>query len=96
MSKVAAIYIVTNKKNGTLYTGLTSDLIQRIWQHKQVLGKGFAAKYGCTSLVYYEVCDDILQAITREKQIKGGSRAAKIALIQKLNPAWNDLCDGLF
>jgi len=91
--KQPAIYITTNKKNGTLYTGVTSNLIQRIYQHKEKYTKGFTAKYGCTSLVYYEIYDDIENAISREKQIKNGSRKKKIDLVNNLNPEWRDLYD---
>ena len=91
-----ATYIMANKRNGTIYTGVTSNLIQRDWQHKNKLTQGFTKKYGCTLLVYYEACDSMEQAILREKQIKGGSRKKKIALIEALNPDWNDLSDTLF
>jgi putative endonuclease len=89
--KIPAIYIVSNKKHGTLYTGITSNLPERIYQHKNKVTGGFTAQYNCTTLVYYEVFDDMENAILREKQIKGGSRKKKIALIEKDNPDWNDL-----
>jgi putative endonuclease len=91
-----AVYIRANKRNGTLYTGVTSDLPQRDWQHIHLKGNGFAAKYGCTMLVYYELYDDMVSAITREKQIKAGSRKKKIALIESMNPEWQDLSNTLF
>jgi putative endonuclease len=89
--KQPAIYIVTNKKDGTLYTGVTSNLVQRIYQHKAKIIKGFTKKYNCEHLVYYEIFDDMNYAITREKQIKGGSRADKIRMIEEINPEWRDL-----
>jgi putative endonuclease len=90
-----AIYILTNKKNGVLYTGVTSDLLKRIYQHKNNLASGFSKKYNCKDLVYYELYADMIRAITREKQIKGGSRLKKITLIESLNPQWLDLYYGL-
>jgi putative endonuclease len=93
--KQPAIYIITIQRNGTLYVGVTSNLIQRIYQHKHKLIKGFAAKYDCKILVYFENCDDMISAITREKQIKAGSRASKMKLIEKLNPKWLDLYDSI-
>lgn len=91
--KQPAIYIVTNKKDGTLYTGVTSNLPARIHEHKNKTHKGFAAKYNCTNLVYFEAHDTMTDAITREKQIKAGSRKAKIKLIEHKNPSWADLSD---
>jgi predicted GIY-YIG superfamily endonuclease len=90
-----AIYIMTNRRNGTLYTGVTSNLIARVYQHKHGLHPGFTKQYNCTNLVYYELCDDILTAIAREKQIKGGSRKKKLALIEGINPRWLDLYEVL-
>jgi putative endonuclease len=89
--KQPTIYITTNKKDGTLYTGVTSNLPQRIHQHRNKTIKGFSSKYNCHILVYYEVFDDMENAILREKQLKGGSRQKKISLIEKLNPEWTDL-----
>lgn len=86
---------MANKRNGTLYTGVTSDLISRIYQHKYQSQDGFAYKYGCRKLVYYEVYADIYTAISREKQIKSGSRASKLALIEKHNLRWEDLYSSL-
>jgi putative endonuclease len=88
--KQPAVYIVTNRRNGTLYTGVTSDLSRRIWQHKNRTS-GFTARYGCDRLVWYELHGEMLRAIVREKQIKAGSRAKKLALIEALNPRWADL-----
>lgn len=87
------VYLLANKKNGTLYTGSTSDLVQRVWEHKNKVTDGFTAKYEVTNLVYYEVCDDISVAIERENQLKRWRRSWKIALIEKENPRWVDLYD---
>ena len=88
-----AIYIMTNKRNGTIYTGVTSDLIKRVYQHKHGTQPGFTKKYGCSKLVYYEQYGDMIAAIEREKQIKAGSRKKKLALIESINPRWLDLYD---
>ena len=86
------VYILANKPNGTLYTGVTNDLVRRIWEHKHnVIPDSFTAKYNIHTLVYYEHTNDVYGAITREKQIKGGSRAKKIKLIVDKNPDWKDL-----
>ncbi len=89
--KQPAVYIMASERNGTLYTGVTSALIQRVYQHKNGVIKGFTEKYGCKLLVYYELLDRMEDAIAREKQIKAGSRAKKIALIEGFNPRWLDL-----
>jgi predicted GIY-YIG superfamily endonuclease len=91
MEKQPCVYIVTNKRNGTIYVGVTSNLIQRTYQHKEGIIKGFTKKYGCKILVWYELHETMESAITREKQIKAGSRAAKIKLIEENNSGWNDL-----
>ena len=91
--KLSYIYILFNKRNGTLYTGVTSDLVKRIYEHKNKLADGFTKKYGVDKLGYYEVFGDITEAIKREKQIKGGSRLDKIKLIESINPEWKDLYD---
>lgn len=93
--KKAYTYILFSKRNETLYVGVTSDLIKRIWEHKNHVVKGFTQKYIVDKLGYYEVFDDIYDAIVREKQIKGMLRAKKIALIEKSNPTWRDLSDDL-
>lgn len=90
-SRNPAIYIMANKRNGTIYTGVTSDLIKRVYEHKHGNVVGFTKKYSCNLLVYYECYDSMLGAIEREKQIKGGSRKKKLELIESLNPDWQDL-----
>ncbi len=95
MQKQGYIYILFNKRNGTLYTGVTSNLVQRIYQHKNKVIDGFSKKYDIDKLGYYEVFDDIESAIIREKQIKSGSRSNKIKLIESLNPEWKDLYDSI-
>jgi putative endonuclease len=85
------VYILASQRNGTLYVGVTSDLIHRVWQHKQKEVEGFTAKYNVSRLVYYEIYQTAEQAITREKKIKKWRRAWKIRLIQKENPEWRDL-----
>ena len=86
---------MANRRQGTIYTGVTSDLIQRVYQHKSGLTKGFATRYRCERLVYFERFDFMTDAISREKQLKGGSRAAKIALIEGMIPDWRDLYEDL-
>ena len=86
---------MANKRNGTLYTGVTSSLPKRAYEHREGILKGFAKKYGCKMLVWYEVHESMIAAIEREKQIKAGSRAKKLALIEALNPEWNDLYESL-
>ena len=89
------VYIMTNKRNGTLYTGVTSNIVQRVYQHKRAVIPGFTKQYGCKSLVYYEQYDDMNAAIAREKQIKSGSRKKKLILIERMNPNWEDLYETL-
>ena len=89
--KKGYVYILFNKRNGTLYVGVTSNLIKRIYEHKNKLVEGFTKKYGVDKLGYYEVADNISSAIEREKQLKSGSRKKKIGLIEKINPEWKDL-----
>jgi len=93
MNKQYYVYILTNKTNRVLYTGITSNLKKRVFEHKQKLVEGFTKKYNVTKLVYYEIFDDVLKAITREKQIKSGPRKKKIDLINKFNKEWRDLYD---
>jgi putative endonuclease len=89
----AHVYILANKRNGTLYIGVTSDLVKRIWQHKNKLIEGFTKKYNVIRLVYYEECEDIETAIQREKRTKKWERAWKIRIIEENNPNWDDLYD---
>jgi putative endonuclease len=89
------VYILTNKR-GALYTGVTNDLEQRLYQHKNKLVEGFTKKYNITKLVYYASTDDVTAAIAREKQIKGMLRSKKIELIRTMNPEWKDLSEGWF
>ena len=91
MKKQYFVYIMTNRNNTTLYTGITNDLKRRVYEHKEKLVGGFTKKYNINKLVYYEVFDDPENAILREKQIKGGSRYKKIRLINSLNEEWRDL-----
>jgi putative endonuclease len=86
-----SIYIITNKRNGTLYVGVTSDLAKRIDEHKQGRGCEFTTKYQLSTLVYVELFSTMYDAIAREKQLKGGSRKKKIELIEKDNPRWEDI-----
>ena len=92
--KLPAVYMMASRKNGTIYTGVTSNLVQRAWQHRNGTS-GFTAGYGCRRLVWYEVGGDMEGAIRREKQIKAGSRAKKVALIDAFNPEWRDLYDDI-
>jgi putative endonuclease len=93
MERQYYIYIMTNKVNTVLYTGVTNDLKRRCFEHREKLVEGFTSKYNITKLVYYEIFQDAENAITREKQIKGGSRAKKVGLVNKMNPDWKDLYD---
>ena len=95
MEKQGYIYIITNYNNTTLYTGVTSNLIKRIWEHKNEVVESFSKRYKLHKLVYYEIMDNIEMAISREKYIKGKSRQFKIRLIENMNKDWNDLYDGI-
>ena len=95
MSEQYYIYIITNQYNTVLYTGVSNDLIRRVYEHKEKLIAGFTKKYNVNKLVYYEIFTDINSAITREKQIKAGSRQKKIDLVNSMNPQWCDLYEGL-
>ena len=88
-------YIMTNKYNNVLYTGMTNNLVRRAYEHRTRRGGGFTSKYKVTKLVWYEVFADAGSAIEREKQIKGGSRQKKIDLVNEMNPEWRDLYDEL-
>ncbi len=85
-----AIYIMASSMRGTLYVGVTSNLIGRVWQHKNNIADGFTKKYLIHTLVYFEIYETMYEAISREKQLKAGSRAKKIALIEGVNPQWRD------
>jgi putative endonuclease len=95
VEKVYCVYILTNKRNTVLYTGVTSNLMARIQEHREKLLPGFTNRYNVSKLVYYEAGYDASGAIVREKQIKAGSRRNKIELINRLNPEWRDLYDEL-
>jgi putative endonuclease len=88
---VAIPRLLTNKGNRVLYTGVTNNLIRRVWEHKEKVISGFTKKYNASKLVYYEIYEEIEKAILREKQIKAGSRKKKIDMINKMNPKWKDL-----
>jgi len=89
------VYILFSKRNGTLYTGVTSDLVKRIYEHKNKAVDGFTKQYDVDKLGYYEVSDNIETAIIREKQIKSGSRAKKLKLIEEFNPEWRGLYESI-
>lgn len=95
MDKLSFVYIVTNKRNGTLYTGLTTNLVRRTYEHKNKLSDGFTKKHNCDRLVYYEIHEDINEAAHKEKLIKKWKRIWKIELIEKSNPQWVDLYEDI-
>ena len=95
MDKQFYVYTLASKRNGTLYIGITSGLVQRIWQHKNKMVEGFTQKYNVNKLVYYEVHPNAESAITREKQMKKWRRSWKIRLIEEKNPDWKDLYDDI-
>ena len=95
MGKQYCVYILTNKNNTALYTGVTGNLKKRVYEHKEKLVDGFTKRYNLAKLVYYEVCDEVHSAIAREKQIKAGPRRKKIALIESMNKEWKDLYEEL-
>ena len=95
MRKTYHVYILTNSNHTVLYTGVTGDIIRRIWEHREKLVKGFTKRYNVTKLVYLEEYAEIENAIAREKQIKAGSRQRKIDLIEEMNPGWKDLYEDL-
>ena len=96
MQRGGCLYIMTNKQNAVFYTGVTSDLIGRAWDHKnKTHPKSFTTKYNCDKLVYYYFYSHIEEAIAAEKLIKGGSRQSKIDLVKSINPGWKDLYDDL-
>ena len=91
MSKEPAVYILAGKRNGTLYIGVTSDLVKRVWEHKNNMVEGFTKRYGVHQLVWYELHDNMESAIEREKRLKNWKRAWKLKLIEGVNPDWEDL-----
>jgi putative endonuclease len=93
MNKTWYVYILASRKNGVLYVGVTSNLIKRIYEHKEWVADGFTKKYFVKRLVYYEECPNMGSAITREKQIKSWNRQKKIMLIESINKDWNDLSE---
>ena len=93
--KRAYVYILSNKRNGTLYVGVTSNLVKRIFEHKEKVVNGFSAKYNLVLLVYYEEWWSIEEAIQREKKLKAGNRKKKLNLIESINPDWKDLSEYL-
>lgn len=95
MKTESYVYLLTNAHSNVLYTGVTSDLIRRVYEHKNKMVAGFTQKYNVDRLVYFEVCPDVVVAIAREKQIKGWSRKKKDALVNALNSAWADLYPSL-
>ena len=86
-----AVYIMASQRNGTTYVGVTSNLPQRVWQHREGLVEGFTKRHGCKTLVWFELHATMEHAIAREKQLKGGSRRKKLVLIEAENPTWQDL-----
>jgi len=93
--KQPVVYILASQRNGTLYIGVTSELVQRIWQHKNEVVEGFSKEYGVHMLVWYELHKDMENAIIREKRLKKWDRAWKLRLIEEVNPSWNDLYDSI-
>lgn len=94
--KQYCVYILTNKNNTVLYTGVTNNLMRRVLEHRSGIGGKFTSRYKAVKLVYFEITDDINAAIEREKQIKAGSRQRKLDLIEGYNPEWKDLFDEFF
>jgi putative endonuclease len=95
MKKFPCVYLLASRRNGTLYAGVTSDLVKRVWEHKNGVVEGFTGKYGVHMLVWYELHETMESAIRREKAMKKWNRAWKVARIEKSNPAWKDLFDEL-
>ena len=93
--KQPTVYILASQRNGTLYVGVTSDLVQRIWQHRNDVSQGFTKKYGVHMLVWFELHDDMENAIIREKRLKKWNRDWKLRLIEEMNPEWKDLYDSI-
>lgn len=95
MAKKGYLYILASRRNGTLYVGVTSDLVKRVEEHKQKLVEGFTKRYNVTRLVYFEMFEDIREAIARERHIKDWKRSWKTELIQSVNPYWRDLYEDI-
>ena len=95
MERQPCVYMLASKRNGTLYTGVTSNLLKRVWEHKNNLVEGFTSKYGVHTLVWYELHDTMDSAIQREKAIKNWKRVWKLKVIEKMNSRWHDLCSDL-
>ena len=95
MSRQYYVYILANRRGTVLYTGVTNDLLRRVWEHKNEFGGEFTGQYRCTKLVHYEVFEDSYNAIAREKRIKAGSRRRKVELIDGMNPQWHDLYESI-
>jgi putative endonuclease len=93
--KQPCVYIMASRRNGTVYVGATSNLVQRAWQHREGVADSFTKRHGCKLLVWYEPASTMEYAIAREKQIKGGSRTKKLALVEAMNPQWRDLFDDI-
>ena len=91
MEKQPCVYLLASKRNGTLYVGVTSNLVKRVWEHKQHVVEGFTKEYDVTHLVWYECHESMVSAIEKEKVIKNWKRHWKLKEIEKLNPEWNDL-----
>jgi putative endonuclease len=89
------VYILAKGRNSTFYVGVTSDLVKRVWQHKNEVADGFTKKHGIKTLVYYEAFDDAENAIKREKRLKKWTRESKMRVIEEMNPEWSDLYDGI-
>jgi putative endonuclease len=95
VQKLPCVYILASRRNGTLYTGVTSDVIKRVWEHRNDVVRGFTSRYKTHTLVWYELYPSMESAISREKAIKEWKRQWKLELIEKSNPQWKDLYDGL-
>jgi putative endonuclease len=93
--KTGYVYIMASRRNGTLYIGVTSDLVQRVWQHREDVVDGFTKKYGCKFLVWFETHDDLQEARQREVRLKKWNRIWKLRLIEEFNPDWRDLYETL-
>ncbi|WP_024328310.1 GIY-YIG nuclease family protein [Thioalkalivibrio sp. ALR17-21] len=93
--KQPCVYIMSNRRGGTLYVGVTSNLVQRVWQHRSGKVSGFTSRYGLHRLVWFETCEEMASAIEREKQLKAGPRRRKVTLVEQVNPEWRDLFDDI-